>query len=59
MFDEIWLNFECGAVRKFVNLVDLVKGFAQRVFTCKDSFRYSRERASQSLSKIRHKFEKS
>ena len=31
----------------------------QRVFACKDSFRYSRERASQSLPKNRQKLEKS
>ena len=32
------------------------KALFQRVFTCKDSFRYSRERASQSLPKNRQNF---
>ena len=51
--DAILLKF-CGPsgaeVRINVNLVDLAKSFPiQRVFTCKNRRRYSRERASQSL----------
>ena len=41
-------HFEIWAVQKYVNLGDLVKSF-QRVFTCKNRRRYSRERAPRSL----------
>ena len=49
--------FEFGAVQTCVNLVDLVKSFQTSIyyllFTRKNWRRYSRERASQSLPKIR------
>ena len=38
-------------MQKHVNLVDLVKSF-QRIFTCKNRRRYSRERAPRSLGEI-------
>ena len=48
-------------MQKRVNLVDLVKSFQPNIHylvsTCKIRHRYSRERASQSLSKISQKLE--
>ena len=32
--DEIWLNFEFGAVHKHVHLVDLVKSFQTSICFC-------------------------
>ena len=45
-----WL-FECWAVQKRVNLVDLVKSFSTSIYL-QDRRRYCRERASQSLPRI-------